>query len=98
MDNVSGRVSNNKALFRLGLAVVFTAAFDGDSNEIRPVLSIGTETAEGEERYNSSTLQLESSSYLDITRVQTQQEVFLSFQRADQFVGTGQDLEITTLP
>ena len=36
VDNVSGRVSNHKALFRMGMAIFLTAAFDGDANEIRP--------------------------------------------------------------
>ena len=78
------------------MAVVLTAAFDGDSNEIRPVLSIGTEAAEGEEGFKAPTFQLESSSFLDITGGQTQQEVFLTVQGADQFMGAGQDLEITS--
>jgi len=62
MDNVSGCVSNDKALFRMGTTILLTAALYGDSDEIRPVFSIGTEAAEGEERFKTSTLQFESRS------------------------------------
>ncbi len=79
------------------MAILLTAAFDGDSNEVRPVFSIGTETAEGEKGFKTSTFQLESSPVLDVTRGQTQQEVLLAVQGADQFVGSGQDPEITTI-